>query len=105
MEDDTRNGILGAALIGIGLGVTAVGIAMVVPACTNWSLGLFDEAVRRGRDTLHSSVETAASLAGNISGAAQRKFAEASQGARERTAKAADMVENAARYVREQTAS
>jgi hypothetical protein len=60
-----------------------------------------DEAVRRGRETLNSGVETAASLAGNLSGSAQRKFAEASKTAREKTAQAAGAVENAARQVRE----
>jgi hypothetical protein len=102
---NSGNGFLGAALIGVGLGLTAVGIAMVVPACTNWSLGLLDEAVRRSRDTINSGVETAASLAGNLSGVAQRKFAEASKTARHHTAKAAGAVENAARQVREYTAS
>ncbi|HZS55665.1 MAG TPA: hypothetical protein VFA65_14785 [Bryobacteraceae bacterium] len=102
---NSGNGFLGAALIGIGLGVTAVGVAMVIPACTNWSLGLFDEAVRRSRDTINSGVETAASLAGNISGVAQRKFTEASKTAKEHAAKAAGAVETAARHVREYAAS
>ena len=101
MKEDTKNGVVGAALIGIGFALTAVGIAMVVPACTKWSLGMFDEVVRRGRDTLHSSIETAASVAGNMSGAAQRKFSEASKTARQSTAKAASVVETAARHVRE----
>jgi hypothetical protein len=101
----SSNGFLGAALIGLGLGVTAVGVAMVIPACTNWSLGLLDEAVRRSHDTLHSGVETAASVAGNLSGVAQRKFSEASKTAREQTVKAASAVETAARRVREHAAS
>ena len=99
------NGYLGAALIGVGVGITAVGIAMVIPAVTNWSLGMVDEAVRRGRNTINSGVETAASLAGNLSGAAQRKFADASKVAKDSTIKAAGAVENAARQVREYAAS
>jgi hypothetical protein len=95
------NGILGSVLIGVGVGLTIVGIAMVIPACTNWGLSAIDEAVRRGRDTLNSGVEGAASLAGNISGVAQRKFTEASKVARERAAKAAGAVETAARQVRQ----
>lgn len=101
----SSNGYLGAVLIGVGIGVAAIGFAMVIPACTNWSLGLVDEAVRRGRDTINSGVETAASLAGNLSGAAQRKFTEASKVAKESTVKAAGVVENAARQVREYAAS
>ncbi len=99
------NGLLGAALIGIGMGLTAVGVALVIPACTDWSLGLLDEAVRRGRDTLNAGMGTAATVAGNISGVAQRKFTEASKTAREHTAKAAGAVETAARRVREHAAS
>ncbi|MBV8895154.1 MAG: hypothetical protein JO051_01480 [Acidobacteriaceae bacterium] len=102
---NSGNGLLGAALIGVGLGLTAVGVALVIPACTNWSLGLLDEAVRRGRDTLNSGMETAASVAGNLSGRAQKKFSEASKTARHHTVKAATAVENAARQVREHAAS
>ena len=50
MRDDSRSGLIGALLIGVGCGLTAVGIAMVIPACTNWTFGLMDEAVKRGRD-------------------------------------------------------
>ncbi len=105
MEEESKNGLLGAALIGVGVGLAAVGIAMVIPACTRWSLGLMDEVVRRGRDTIHSSVGTAADIAGSVSGHAQRKFAHASKTAREGTAKAAGMVETAARRVRENASS
>jgi hypothetical protein len=95
------NGVWGAVLIGAGIGLAVVGVSMLVPTCANWAMDSFDEAVRRGRDTLNTGVESAASLAGNISGVAQRKFSEASKVARERTAKAAGAVENAARHVRE----
>ena len=95
------NGVWGAVLIGAGIGLAAVGVMMLVPTCTNWAMDSFDEAVRRGRDTLNSGVESAASMAGNLSGAAQRRFSEASKVARERAAKAAGAVESAARHVRE----
>ncbi|MBV9404451.1 MAG: hypothetical protein JO211_03835 [Acidobacteriaceae bacterium] len=101
MRDNTRNGLIGALLIGVGCGMAAVGFAMVIPACANWSLGMVDEAVKRGRDTLSSGIETAASLAGHLSGKAQRKFSDASKSARHTTAKAAEAVETAARRVRE----
>lgn len=101
MQENSRNGLIGAALIGLGCGLAAVGFALVIPACTNWSLGLMDEVVKRGREGLHSGVETAASLAGQLSGAAHRKFGEASKTAKEKTAKAAGVVETAARRVRE----
>ncbi len=103
MKDDSKNGLIGALLIGVGCGVTAVGLAMVIPACTNWSLGVMDEAFRRGRENLSSGIETAASYAGQLGGAAQRRFGEASKTARDTTSKAAGVVERAARRVREQT--
>jgi len=103
MKDNSRNGLVGALLIGLGCGLTAVGIAMVIPACTNWTLEMIDETFKRGRNNLSSGVETAASFAGQLSGVAQRKFGEASKSARETTSKAAGVVERAARRVREQT--
>jgi hypothetical protein len=105
MTDDTRKGLIGAALIGLGCGLAAAGAALVVPVCANWSLGLMESAVKRGKDTLSAGVESAASLAGQMSGVAQRKFGEASKTARTRTAKIAGVVENAARQVREHAAS
>lgn len=101
MKSNTNNGLIGAALIGIGCGLTAVGIAMAIPACTNWSLGLMDQVIKRGKESLNSGVEGAANLAGQIHGTAHRKFDEASKTARGKAAKAAEAVENAARHVRE----
>ena len=101
MEKSSNNGLVGAALIGVGFGLTAVGIAMVIPACTNWTLGLVDQAVKKGKETMNSGVETAASLAGQLHGVAYRKFEDASKTARQTTAKAAGAVESAARQVRE----
>lgn len=101
MKSKSDNGLIGAALIGVGCALTAVGIAMVIPACTNWSLSLLEQAVRKSREGISSGVESAASLAGQMSGLAQRKFEDASKVARERTAKAASAVESAARHVRE----
>ena len=103
MKRDSRNGMIGAALIGVGCGLTAVGIAMVLPIWTQWSLGVVQEATKKWRETVSSGVETAATFAGQVSGMAQRKFGEASKTARDRTAKAAGAVETAARRVREYT--
>jgi len=101
MDNSSRSGLIGAALIGVGCGLTVVGIALVIPACTNWSLGLMEQAVRTGKESISSGVETAATLAGQVTGIAQKKFGEASKTARQKAAKAAEVVENAARHVRE----
>ena len=101
MKTSTNNGLIGAGLIGLGCGLTAVGIALVVPACTNWSLGLMEQVVKKGKEGLNSSVESAANLAGQIHGKASKKFDEASKTVRSTTAKAAGTVETAARNLRE----
>ena len=103
MKDNSRNGVIGAALIGVGCGLTAIGIAMVIPACANWSLDMFGQASKKWQEGVHSGVGTAASFAGHLSGMAQRKFGDASKTAREKTNKAAGVVETAARRVRERT--
>jgi hypothetical protein len=97
MKDSSKSGIVGAGLIGLGCALTAVGIALVVPACTNWSLSLMDETIKRGRGGL----ESAASLLGEFTGRAQHRFDEAAKAARTGAAKAAGAVETAARHVRE----
>ncbi len=101
MKSNTNSGLIGAALIGLGCGLTAAGIALVIPVYTRWSLGLVDQYVKKGKDSLSSGVGSAASLAGQMHGMAYKKFDEASKTARGRTAKAAEAVENAARHVRE----
>ncbi|MGA8026182.1 MAG: hypothetical protein WB992_03495 [Bryobacteraceae bacterium] len=102
MDNTSKSGLIGAALIGLGCGLTMVGVALVIPACTNWSLGFMEQAVRKGKEGISSGVETAASLAGQVTGMAQKKFDEASKTARHKAAKAAGVVEDAARRVREQ---
>lgn len=101
MKDNSRNGVIGAVLIGLGCGLAAVGVAMVIPAWTNWSLGLFDQVVKKSRESLTTGVETAAEFAGQLKDTAQRRFEEASKTARQTTVKAASAVETAARRVRE----
>lgn len=102
MDKSSRSGLIGAGLIGLGCGLTMVGLALVIPICTNWSLGLMEQAVRKGKEGISSGFDSAVSLAGQVTGIAQRKFEEASKTARQKTAKAAEVVESAARLVREQ---
>ena len=99
METKSNNGMIGAVLIGIGVGMTAAGLVLVVPACMNWSAGLVEQAIRRGRE----SVESAAATLGDVAGRAQSRFGDAAKTAKATTAKAAGAVEIAARHVREYT--
>lgn len=103
MERISNSGLLGAALIGMGVGLAAVGVALVVPAFTDWSMNAFERAVQKGRENLAASVETAADFAGHVATRAQQTFNEAAKTARHTTSKAAGAVEHAARSVREYT--
>jgi hypothetical protein len=96
-KSKSNQGLLGAVLIGLGCGLAVIGVAMVVPACATWSLGLADEAVRRGREAMGTAADTLAEFAGSAS----QRFDTASKAAKAGTAKAASAVENAARQVRE----
>lgn len=97
MKRTNNSGLIGAALIGVGCGLTALGIALVVPACASWSLGFAEQALKRGKEGVSSAAETL----GDIAGKAQHHFGEAAKTAKTHTAKAAGVVETAARSVRE----
>ena len=99
MRSTSKNGIAGAVLIGVGCGLTVAGLVLVIPACANWSLSLTEQAWRRGRE----SVENAAASLGEFAGRTQHRFEEAAKTAKSSTAKAAGVVESAARHVREYT--
>ncbi len=97
MKIRSNNGVVGAILIGAGVGLTAAGLVLVIPACMNWSAGLMEQAFRRGRE----GVETAAASLGEFTGRAQNRFGEAAKAAKAGTAKAAGAVETTARHLRE----
>lgn len=101
MEQNSKSGIIGAVMIGVGCGLVAAGIAVVIPAAASWSLRRAEEVLQRGR----GHVENAASLFGEVAGRAQQRFGDAAKTARQTTSKAAGVVETAARHVREFTAS
>jgi hypothetical protein len=97
MRHNSKSGILGATLIGLGCGLTAMGVALVIPACTNWTVDFLEQVFRKSRE----GAENAAGLLGGIAGKAQHHFGEAAKTAKATTAKAASAVESAARQVRE----
>ncbi len=99
MRSESNNGVVGAVLIGVGVGLAAAGVALVVPACMNWSAGMLEQAVRRGKE----SVGTAAASLGDFAGHAQSRFSEAAKSAKTTTSRAAGAVETAARNLREYT--
>jgi hypothetical protein len=100
-ERDSRSGAIGAVLIGVGCGLTAAGIAIVVPVIADWAVQRAEQYIRKGRER----VEDAAAMFGDVAGRAQQRFGEAAKAARHKTSKAAGAVETAARKVREYTES
>lgn len=101
MEKNSKSGMVGAILIGVGCGLAAAGLCLVIPAAANWSLRRAEEAFQKGRE----HVEGAAAIFGEVAGRAQQRFGEAAKTARQTTSKAASAVETAARHVKEFTAS
>ena len=99
MKSQSNNGVIGAVMIGAGIGLATAGLMLVVPVCMDWSAGLFDQAIRRGRE----SVGNAAAAVGDFAGHAQTRFGEAAKTARGHASRAAGAVETAARHVREYT--
>ena len=97
----SHSGWTGAILIGIGCGLAATGIVLVIPAIANWSLRRAEEVFELGRNHL----EGAAALVGEVAGRAQHHFGEAAKAAKQTTSKAAGVVENAARHVRQHAES
>ena len=97
MKRKSNQGVLGAFFIGLGCGLAAIGVALVVPACADWSLSFADRAVKRGREAIGSAADSLAEVAGSAS----QRFDSAAKAAKAGTAKAASVVESAARQVRE----
>jgi hypothetical protein len=97
MSNSSNKGLIGAGLIGLGCGLAAIGVALVIPACASWSLDFVERAVRKGRE----GVGSAADVLGEVAGRASQHFETAAKSARATTVKAASAVESAARQVRE----
>jgi hypothetical protein len=85
MNTSSKAGLIGFGLIGVGCGLAAIGVAMIVPACASWSRGRLESAFRKGKEGVLSGVETAAATVGQLAGKAQHKFDEAARAARKQT--------------------
>jgi len=101
VDKQSRNGVFGLVLIGLGAGLTAAGIAIVVPVCTTWSRIKMREAYRKGKEGLLSGFETAADAFGEVASKAQQPLGEAAKAAKQTTAIAAGAIESAAHYIKE----
>jgi hypothetical protein len=101
MDKQSRNGVVGLALIGIGAGLTAAGIAFVVPVCATWSRSKVREAYTKGREGIISGFESASDVLGDMADKAHQPLGEAAKAAKQTAAIAAGAIESAAHYIKE----
>jgi hypothetical protein len=85
MKTNSKASLIGFGLIGVGCGLTVIGVALVVPACASLSRGWLEQAFRKGKEGVISGVESAAETIGEFAGKAQHKFEEAAKTARKHT--------------------
>ena len=101
MDKQTRTGIFGLVLIGVGAGLAAAGLALIVPVCASWSRIKIREVYARGKEGLISGIETATDALGEVASKAQQPLGEAAKAAKQTTAIAAGAIESAAHYIKE----
>lgn len=101
VENQSRNGVTGLILIGLGAGMAAAGLALVVPVCATWSRSKLRDAYQKGKESVVSTFETAADALGEVASKAQHPLGDAAKAAKHTTAIAAGAIESAAHYVKE----
>lgn len=101
MDRQSRNGVVGLVLIGLGTAVAATGVVLLTPVCTNWSRSKIRKAYDRGRKNMISGFENAMDTLGDMANRVQQPMGDAAKAAKYSTAVAAGAVESAAHYVKE----
>jgi hypothetical protein len=101
MDKEPRNGVTGLILIGLGAGITAAGLALVVPVCTSWSRSKLRDAYQKGKESVLASFENAADALSEVASKAQHPLGDAAKAAKQTTAIAAGAIETAAHYIKE----
>ena len=101
MEKQTKTGLMGLGLIGLGTGLAALGFLLTLPVCMTWSRTKLRHAYETGKKGMLSGLETAAEHLGEMTDKVQPQLAEAAKAAKHTTALAAGAIESAAHYVRE----
>ena len=75
MESKQKMAIAGSGLIAAGIGLSIMGVALILPAVFEWTLGL----VEKGTDRLSHKVHRASKTVGNVAGTLHRSFNEAAK--------------------------
>lgn len=101
MDKQSRNGVFGLVLIGLGTAVAATGVILLMPVCASWSRSKVRKAYEKGRKSVVSGLENAIDTLGEVASKVQEPVGEAAKAAKYSTAVAAGAVESAAHYVKE----
>jgi len=101
VDKQSQNGVTGLILIGLGAGLTAAGMALVVPVCATWSRSKLRGAYEKGKESVVLGFGTAADALGEIASKAQSPLGDAAKAAKQTTAIAAGAIESAAHYIKE----
>jgi hypothetical protein len=101
VDKQSRNGVAGLILIGLGAGFAAAGAALIVPVCATWSRTKLRDAYQRGKESMVSTFESAAGALGDVASKAQSPLGDAAKAAKQTTAIAAGAIESAAHYIKE----
>ena len=101
VDKQSRNGVFGLVLVGLGAGLAAAGLALVVPVCATWSRSKVREVYRKGKGGVISGFETASDALGEMVNKAHQPLGDAAKAAKQTTAIAAGAIESAAHYIKE----
>lgn len=101
MDKKSNNGAIGVALVGVGAGLAAAGVALLAPICVSWSRKQLASAFERGKEGMRSGFETVSDKLTDVASRAQHPLGEAAKAAKQGTAIAAGAIESAAHYVKE----
>ena len=101
MEKQSRNGVYGLVLLGLGAGIAAAGVALMVPVCTSWSRAKALHVYNKGKDGVLSGIGSAADRLSDMASRAQQPLGEAAKAVKQTTAIAAGAIETAAHYIKE----
>lgn len=75
METKQKMACAGASMVAMGIGLSVVGAALMVPAFAEWTIN----AIQHGTERLMPELERASKTVGTIAGTLQRSFGEATR--------------------------
>ena len=75
MDSKQKMACAGASMVAVGIGLSLVGTALMIPALAEWTI----DAVQKGTERLKPRLESASKTMGTMAGTLQRSFGEATR--------------------------